>query len=259
MSPAREWRAFTTAVQFLTRVPLPGGMNVPQPDLTLLRACVIYFPLVGTLIGSITAGVITVSLAWWPILVAVLLGLIVEALATGAFHEDAVADCCDGFGGGWTREDVLRIMKDSRIGSFAGVGLILALGLRIAGLMSCPQELLVPVCVGSAGLGRWAILLLMWRIPPIANRDGLAKDIGQQLTLREVALGTLAALPAMLWLGWLDPWRLLAAILVVVVTVGVWGLIVVRRLGGITGDCLGAGCYFAQLGVLLVCCAGGRQ
>src|SRR5262249_57362946 len=114
--------AFLGAVGFLTRVPVPAGACVaPDP---------VFFPLVGGLIGLVTGAVIWAASHLWPMPLAVLIGLAAEAVLTGAFHEDAVADCCDGFGGGWSREDVLRIMKDSRIGSFGVLGLALALLLR---------------------------------------------------------------------------------------------------------------------------------
>src|SRR5690242_12564290 len=98
MAGSRQAHALLAAVQFLTRVPVPGGMNRPGADRGLLRAAVVYFPLVGGLIGATTGGVAWAAGHVWPPLVAALVALAVEAVLTGAFHEDAVADCCDGFG-----------------------------------------------------------------------------------------------------------------------------------------------------------------
>ena len=91
------------------------------------------------LIGAATGGLAWAAGHVWPPLVAALLALAVEAVLTGGFHEDAVADCCDGFGGGRSREDVLRIMKDSRIGSFGMLGLTLAILLR-AGCLAASRK-----------------------------------------------------------------------------------------------------------------------
>jgi adenosylcobinamide-GDP ribazoletransferase len=251
MNVARQGHAFVTAVQFLTRVPLPGGMNRPDPDRTLLHAAAAFFPLVGGLIGLITGTVIWAALHVWPPVVAVTLGLIAEALLTGGFHEDAVADCCDAFGGGWTRDDVLRIMKDSRVGSFGALGLGLALLLRGGCLMAIsPGELVVTVAA-SAAMGRWAILLLMACVPPVPHREGLSKDVGEQIGGQELAVGSLFVLLALAAFACLKP---LAAVLGVVAVVAVtlaWGWYVRRRIGGVTGDVLGTACYLAQCVVFL--------
>jgi adenosylcobinamide-GDP ribazoletransferase len=246
----RQWNAAVTAVQFLTRVPIPGGMNRPNPDLTLLKASVVYFPLVGGLIGLATGSVLWVGLQVWPAIVAVVLALIFEALLTGAFHEDAVADCCDAFGGGWTREDVLRIMKDSRVGSYGSLGLLLAVALRAAGLFNLKPEYLIAATAGSAALGRWAILILMCAVPPIPNREGLSKDVGEQTGLRELLISSGIVLPFTVGLAWLLPGQLAIGCLLMVLLVLVWGWYVKRRIGGITGDCLGCGCYMAQCVIL---------
>ncbi|QEL18236.1 adenosylcobinamide-GDP ribazoletransferase [Limnoglobus roseus] len=255
MTIRHQWHAAVTAVQFLTRVPLPGGMNRPNADPGLLKSAVVYFPLIGALVGAFTGGIIGLTQLLWPALIAVVLGLIVEALLTGGFHEDAVADCCDAFGGGWSREDVLRIMKDSRIGSFGGLGLILAVTLRTAGLLAIPPEQILAVAIAAGTLGRWAALLLMSAIPPVTNRDGLAKDVGQRVGWPAVAVGLLLAVPGVVGFAVVDPIRCSAAVIAVGLMTALWGWYVRRRLGGVTGDCLGAGCYFAQLVVLLAATA----
>ena len=110
----QEWWAFLTAVQFLTRLPVSSRAANPQS----LRDCPRYFPLVGGMIAVITIGLIGVSSMIWPFWLVVLVALTLELRLTGAMHEDAVADCCDAFGGGWTRDLVLEIMEDSRLGTY---------------------------------------------------------------------------------------------------------------------------------------------
>ena len=258
MAGSRHLHAFLAAVQFLTRVPVPGGMNRPGADTGLLRSSVVYFPLVGALVGLVTGGVAWAAGHVWPQLVAVLVALAVEAVLTGAFHEDAVADCCDAFGGGWDRDDVLRILKDSRVGSFGVLGLGLAVALRAACLAAVPWDLLVPVAVTSGAVGRWVILVMMATVPPIPGRDGLSRDVAARVGWPSLFVGSVAAALGSAWYAAAEPVRFAVSLAAAVLAVLVWAGYVRRRLGGMTGDCLGAGCYLGQLAVLLAA-VGGRS
>lgn len=257
MSLKRQFHAAVAAAQFLTRVPLPGGMQSPGGDETLLRSSVVFFPLVGGLIGAFTGGVIWSALWIWPVIIAVVVGLVAEALLTGGFHEDALADSCDAFGGRHSREDVLRVMKDSRIGSFGVLGLTLALLLRGACLGVIPAHELLITVAASGTIGRWAILVLMGMTPPVPNREGLAKDLGRQIGRRELVAGTFLSLPGMALSGFFNPLHTALGVFVVTILSLGWGRYVLRRIGGVTGDCLGCGCYLAQCAFLL-CMAVGK-
>jgi adenosylcobinamide-GDP ribazoletransferase len=213
---------------------------------------VIYFPLVGTLVGGATATVIAGTESLWSTGLAVLLGLVFEALLTGAFHEDAVADFCDAFGGGWSREDVLRILKDSRIGSFGVLGLVLAVLLRAQALVTLAAPVRFAAIVASATLGRWLILLVLAWLPPVPARESLTRDLAPQVGLRAVAAGTFLAMPGVVLLALARPVQLLLALLVLVVTTWWFAGYVRRRIGGVTGDCLGFACYLGQVIVLLI-------
>ncbi|MEM7586246.1 MAG: adenosylcobinamide-GDP ribazoletransferase [Acidobacteriota bacterium] len=249
-------RALRVSVQFLTRVPVPGG---DQPATTQdLRRAALFFPLVGTLIGLVTASAVWGAAILWPAWLAAVIGLAVEARLTGGFHEDAVADFFDAFGGGWTRDDVLRILKDSRIGSFGALALILAILMRIGAIATVAPlgaPLLFAALAASAGLGRWVILIQMALLPPPTGQSSLARDIGQQLGLRDVAIGALWALPGTVALCWLAPFQGLLALIFLVVLTLVFHRTLKRRLGGATGDCLGCLCYLAQIAVLLAAAA----
>ena len=108
-------------MQFLTRIPTPKVVMDDEAERRkILVRSAAYFPLVGAMIGAMTGATIRLAGHFWPIGLAIVIGLAFEALLTGAFHEDAVADFCDAFGGGSTRDDILRILKDSRIGSYGG-------------------------------------------------------------------------------------------------------------------------------------------
>jgi adenosylcobinamide-GDP ribazoletransferase len=210
-----------------------------------------FFPLVGTLIGCVTAALCWLASCMWPQVIAVLLSLVIEAWLTGAFHEDAVADFCDAFGGGWTRDDVLRILKDSRIGSYGALGLGLLVALRVVCFVEIAPALLVPTIVASTTLGRWLILLVMTSIDPVAKRDSIARHLGPRLSWRQFASGTVAALPGCLWLATAKPSVFAFSVSALVVFAATFVPYLAHRLGGSTGDCLGFAGYVGQLVVLL--------
>mgnify|MGYP001083963976 CR=1 FL=1 len=252
----RQPAAFLMAVAFLTRVPVRQRLlERTGPPAALLRASVVYFPLVGALVGLATATVVVCSSLFWPVWLAVVLGLAAEAVLTGAFHEDAVADFCDAFGGGWTRDDVLRILKDSRVGSFGALGLMLAVAGRAGSLAALDPAVLVPAAVASACLGRWVILLVMATLPPVSDRPSLAGDVGERLSARDVAFGGLIAVPGVVAWGLIAPGRVAVAVTVLLLFALAFVAYVRRRIGGVTGDCLGCACYAGQLLVLLVASA----
>lgn len=250
-------QSFLAAVQFLTRIPVRPQWLVASEwqAATPLSRAMMFIPLVGAFIGLATGGVIWLGARVWPPGIAVAIGLAVEALLTGALHEDALADFCDAFGGGWTREDVLRILDDSRVGSYGALGLVLGVLLRYSALVALSPDELVAAAMASAALGRWAMLWALAWLPPIAGRSSLADAAGRQMGPAQVLGGGLLALPALLPLVWIAPACAVAGTMGVVLLAGGLVSYVRRRIGGITGDCLGALCYAAQLLVLLACAA----
>ena len=136
----REVQLLLTAVMFYTRLPVPKCLPFSQDRLNLSRK---YFPAIGTIIGCISGLCYFVSVPVLGVSLAVLLSMCVSILATGAFHEDGFADSCDGLGGGWEKDSVLTIMKDSRIGTYGTVGLISILAVKAIALIEIAK--LVPV------------------------------------------------------------------------------------------------------------------
>lgn len=250
----QQWWAFITAIQFLTRVPISSR----AADAQSLRDCPRYFPLVGGMISVITVGLIWSTSLVWPIWLAVMVSLTLELRLTGAMHEDAVADCCDAFGGGWTRERVLEIMKDSRLGTYGVLGLVSAVAIRTGATIHLlnvidPNELLhwAVVLIASGVIGRWVILVVMWLVPPIEQRESLSRDVGQRMTLKDVFIGSVWMVPVFVLWMYLQPWQALAGIVGLTILV-IWfrGLVLIK-LRGITGDCLGSVGYLGQLVILL--------
>ncbi|MEM6795469.1 MAG: adenosylcobinamide-GDP ribazoletransferase [Acidobacteriota bacterium] len=245
-------RSFFIAVQFLTRLQVPGHRDVEGREMP--RATT-FFPLVGLLIGLSTALAIEALSLLWPALLAVLLALALEALLTGGLHEDAVADFFDAFGGGWTREDILRILKDSRLGSYGALALFLAVLLRAGSLLELSGAELLAASALAGGLGRFMTVLFMAALPPAQDRPGLASDVGQEIGGRHVVAAGLWLTPALAAMAWLQPAHLALAAVLVALAAGWVYRTLRRRLGGSTGDALGCVCYLTQVAVLLAAAA----
>lgn len=256
-SRAPAWAPPLLAVQFLTRIPVPllVSLSREQVDDGLARAMA-WLPPVGTLIGLTSAAVFVLASMVWPPIIAALLALGVEVLLTGFFHEDAVADFFDAFGGTARGENALRIMRDSRIGSYGTVGLTLAIGLRVAALVTLSPNLVVAAIIAAATIGRlWAVLLSAILPPPPSDGD-TASRMGRSIPRSRALGGVLLAVPGCVPLALIRPDVLLLSAAIGLIFL-MWIVRFLRdRIGGSTGDCLGFATYAGQLSVLLVAAAG---
>jgi adenosylcobinamide-GDP ribazoletransferase len=232
------------ALAFLTRLPM-----APQPTAERsLGASVVMFPMVGALIGLL--GGVGYALAFWlgvPPLPAATVALAAMIWLTGALHEDGLADLADGFGGGHTREDKLRIMRDPRIGSYGALALVLGLLARAGALAALAAPADVMAALVAAGAASRAALAPVMTMLPVARADGLAAGAGRPHPLRAAAAVLVAALLSVVLLGKAAAAALLA---------GAAGAFVVawlarRQIGGHTGDVLGAVQQLTEIGVLL--------
>lgn len=246
-----ELRAIAAAFTFMTRLPLGRLASHNEVD---LRRSAAYFPLVGIAVGGLGAAAYAIGHAIWPASVSVLISMMTTVLATGAFHEDALADTLDGFGGGRTPERVLEIMKDSRVGSYALVGVSLVLAAKFAALSAIAESgtsQLARALVAAHVLGRWSSLPLMMRYsyvrPATTNsRPSAGGPFSDRLTVGRALIATmLAGTAVMAALGTL---RAAIPVTVVVIATGMWFQ---RRIGGITGDTLGAANQLVELSVYL--------
>jgi len=255
---AHEVRLFLTALQFLTRVPVPSWCG-HEPG--WLHQSVRHFPLVGALVGAFGALALIAASAWWPPHVAAALALLATLWVTGAFHEDGLADTFDALGGHVSRDRSLAIMKDSRIGTYGACALVLALGLRVALLGVLLQHGTAIACsalLGSHVVGRGGGVLLMGLLPYAGDvAQTKAKPLAVAVSRNSVALatamtvGVVALLSASSTAADAQRWAVaMLAALGVVLGMRRW---LTRRLGGYTGDALGATeqlCEVAVLGVL---------
>jgi len=226
-------RRFFIAVQFLTRLPVPRSLNSSETDIGKAAA---FFPLVGVIVGGGSALVFVGLQRVLPQPASVFFAIVFVAFITNGFHEDGLADTFDGFGGGWTKDRVLEIMRDSRIGTYGTLALIFVIFGKFTFLSSLPAGQIWRWLIVAHTASRWTILpLCAWL--PYARAEGQGKLVAKQVGILEIITGTVTLLLVLILL----PWQaavvaLLATGLVTVLS----GLYFRARIQGITGDCLGA-------------------
>jgi adenosylcobinamide-GDP ribazoletransferase len=240
-------RIFTdvlVAFQFLTRLPLSWVKY--RPD-ALARSAA-FFPLVGVGVGALAWGVHLLLAKHLPAAIVVIAVLLSTILITGALHEDGLADAADGFGGGWSREQVLAILKDSRIGSYGALALILSVGIRFFLLLQIPDRRFAAVVICAHTLCRWTALPLSYLLPSARIETGQGARVAGNLSLGVLMSGTAFTLTVVLYLLRLQCWPpVLASIIVTLLT----GLYYKRRLNGATGDCFGATNQLTEIAIYL--------
>ena len=249
----RPFAAFLVALRFLTQLPVPFVRRLDPPP---LKDSMAMFPVVGAVIGAITAMALILSnLAALPDLFCGLFALAVGALVTGAFHEDGLADMADGFGGGQSREDRLEIMKDSRIGTYGTLTLCLTLVARAAlltALLDLPPLTITVLLAGAAAFSRAMVVDLLWATRP-ARSDGLsvlAGRPGRYTTLAALAIGGVGAgAGASLTLA---PAAGVLALVAAGLVLAMVRALAMRKIGGQTGDVCGAGQVLAETAMLAV-------
>ena len=228
---SQNWRYFLTAVMFFTRIPI----RLNDFDESDLNKSTRFFPLIGILVGVVGALVFWLSDILLPLEVAVLLSMVATVLLTGAFHEDGLADAIDGLGGGWTKEQVLTIMVDSRIGSYGAIGLVLALLIKYQALSYQIAALIPTSIVAGHALSRLCAVLVM-ATQGYVKSVGKSKPLATQLNLTELVMATFFGLLPLMFLEI----RFLLALLPVVFVWLWFSAKLNKRIGGYTGDCLGA-------------------
>jgi adenosylcobinamide-GDP ribazoletransferase len=235
----QQVRLFFIALQFFTRLPIPRWVGF---EAAWLHHASRYFPLVGLVVAAIAAGAYALAAMFLPPVVAVLLSTAAGIYATGAFHEDGFADMCDGFGGGHSRERVLEIMKDSRIGAYGAIGILLLLATKLAALASLPSAGVLAALFVAHPASRLMATALIWRME-YARAEGKAKPMAQEMRGGELAIAACtAALPVAVVAarGWIAPAALACGLLGAVLAAAWLARKCAQRLGGYTGDCLGA-------------------
>lgn len=230
-----EGMRFFVALQFLTRIPLKHIDPLPMD--WLARAAK-YFPLVGGLVGVAAGGIILLSSYVFPSPLPVILGLAFAILLTGALHEDGLADTADAFGGGHTRERCLEIMKDSRIGTYGMLALIVTLALKATALAHVSPFIAAAIVIAGFAGARLAAVLALAVLPYGGGEVAKVSRTASDMTTSE--LGVAVATGLIFGLIFLNPLVFLASTLFAGVAAALVALIAQQKIGGYTGDVLGA-------------------
>lgn len=240
-------RDIVTAFMLLTRLPLPAAPFDQNPDRSPAQAAWAY-PLVGLGVGGIAVAVAWVMQSLGVVSpVTALFVVLASIVVTGAMHEDGLADCADGFWGGWDMAKRLSIMKDSQVGTYGVIALVMSLLLRWYVITQMIEKgVLAGAVLTAAVMSRAAMVWVMHRLPH-ARKDGLAQQTGRPMrAVTYIALG-FAGLAAILAPEVSTFWLIVIA---VGCTFGV-SAVARRKIGGQTGDVLGATQQIVELGILI--------
>jgi adenosylcobinamide-GDP ribazoletransferase len=231
------------ALQFLTRVPIRLRR---EPSLSNTVA---WFPIAGAVIGAVVGGVAAGMWHLTPPLVAAAVAITVGLLITGAFHEDGLGDVADAFGGGWTIERRLEILKDSRHGTYGVAAICASIAVRVVALGSLPgPATMCAAAIAAHTMGRAAAVGLAGTMR-LATHSGLGADYGRSTSHTRAAIGVLSGVgTTALVVGWWVGPLALGALLAAAGT----GLLARRKIGGISGDVLGAAEQVAECVSLVI-------
>ena len=248
--------SFQGALSFLTVFPSPCAITSVNAAERMSQALA-WFPLVGGLIGGASAAIMRLASSFWSSEVSVLLGVVSLILFTGGLHLDGFADTVDGLAAGRDKEETLRIMQDSRVGALGAAGLFLLLGLKWSVLSSIPTHRWVASLTAACALSRFSLVLAAHYFPYVPGKSGLGRLVTERRSRQALtAASVLAVGISMVSLG---PFQACAA--VGLTCVATWGFngFLFRRLGGITGDTLGALSEITETALLLFLAAMGNR
>lgn len=240
------------ALIFFTRLPF---WRVYQPPHASYKTVVEFWPLTGWLTGGAMAATLYFGSMVLPYAVAVIAAIAVRLLITGALHEDGLADFFDGFGGGTDRDRILAIMKDSHIGTYGVLGLILYMLLLGGALYSMPPITAALIVLGADPYSKMVTSQLVTMLP-YARREEEAKNktIYRKPTLAAGLSLTVQGLLPLAFVIWLTGISWYAVIFIPALVMYFLYLLILRKIHGYTGDCCGAVCLLVELALYLVAC-----
>lgn len=230
----KELNIFGSSVLFFSRIPLPFKVPYQKENMAKILT---WFPLVGLFVGGVAV------ISWYlaqlllPHSVAIILSMLATILATGAFHEDGLGDVCDGFGGGYNKERILSIMKDSSVGAYAAIGIVLVLLMKLVVLTHINPSQFIGVILLGHSLSRASVLLNTQFWSYARSEDSKAKLPSQKLSPLRFIMAMLFGLAPLclipIGILWLIPLLAFAVALLMAMYYN-------KHIGGYTGDCLGA-------------------
>lgn len=230
----REFNIFFTGLSFFTRIPFPRWADFKKE---YQHEAIKYFPIAGLIIGGVAALVFYVSNILLPFNLAVILSMVATALLTGALHEDGFMDVCDGFGGGWTKERILEIMKDSLIGAFGVTGIIFLILTKFYCQFSISANQLPWILIAAHATTRMAAATLVNTHQYARVENSKAKDYSQKLSIGNFIFMVLTGIAPLALLGHT---KFFLIIIPVYLCKFILGRYYNKWINGYTGDCIGA-------------------
>lgn len=267
----KELDLFFTALMFLTRLPIPKWVEFEE---SYLNESSRYFPLVGLVVGGVAAisyGLLSILLG--PLL-AIILSMALTIWMTGAFHEDGLADMCDGFGGGWEKAQILHIMKDSRLGTYGAVGLLLNIVIKFMALLTLAllsvdasdsaavisslssgdySSMVMVALLVAHPLSRFFSISFIRSLDYVQDIDkSKVRPLASNLSDNGLLFAGASIAVVLLLLNWVT---LLCLLSVLFVMHKIFSRYLVKKIGGYTGDCLGAAQQLSEVMIYIVLCA----
>ena len=231
----KELHIFFTALMFFTRIPCPKWVDHQSEYLQLSAK---YFSLVGILVGSIGGIVFYGASFLFSTEISLLLAMFSTVYITGAFHEDGFADVCDGFGGGWTKDGILRIMKDSRLGTYGTIGLLFILSIKFAAIREIDPYFIPLLIISGHSLSRFIATTLIYTHPYVRDENSSkVKTAAKKISTTTLIISSFFGCIPLLFFK--NPWVLLVIIPMYLSKIFL-GIKFRKWIGGQTGDCAGA-------------------
>ncbi len=251
----QQLRLFLTAIQFFTRIPVPRWVGHSARQ---LEQAVRYFPLVGICVALLAAAALWLSAHMLPLSLAVGLSMAVSILITGAFHEDGLSDFADGMGGGHSKEKALEIMKDSRVGAYGVIALVLVLLLKYQALMTLsnlhPLFYVTATLIGGHAISRLMAASIMLTQDYVRDDDSArAKPAAQKISHTSFSVALLISIVTLdiLFAAGAKTSAVFAAVAAALLMRMYLAWRLQKKLGGYTGDCLGAVQQLSELAFYL--------
>ncbi len=229
----RELEVFFGAIRFFTRLPVPGWVGHSTESLQNASR---YMPVIGLIVGGLGGLAFFATSYIWPKTLAVLVSMIVTLRVTGVFHEDGWSDMIDGFGGGWEKAQVLSIMKDSRIGNYGAVGLLMMLLSKFFALIEIDMQQLPLAMMAGHAFSRLCAVTVMRQLE-YARDEGKAKPLSTHISNGGLLFAVICGLLPLLYF---PARQVIPGILLALLATFWLTRMFRRRIGGYTGDCLGA-------------------
>lgn len=231
----RELNIFLTAIMFYTRIPVPKSIEYSSD---MLNKATRYFPFIGYIVGSLGSLIFIAVNEVLSIDVAVISSIAAMVLLTGAFHEDAFADFCDGFGGGYSREKILSIMKDSRIGTYGAVGLCLLFLFKYVLLRELDDGIFPIILISAHVISRALVVILIFTSQYVGKTEtSKSKPVGDKKPIGTIIISMLWTAPLFYFLGIRSILCILPVQLILLIYFRYY---IHKKTGGYTGDVLGA-------------------